>query len=205
MSKILYSIAKDQEGNWINASDAEKGQKFSCLVCGDELVLRKSGREGPGSKRPHFAHKADTPNCSPETALHFAFKTLLAERLRRGIKLRSKLIFSWVCQYCHVSHFSELLERARTVVLEYNMGICKPDLAILDENGVVFAVIEVVVTHQPEKTVKEYYKQNNIILIQFSLKSDLELNNFDERVTCPDMVNYCQNPKCSRAQTKLSF
>lgn len=26
-----------------------------------KVILRKSGKEGPGSRRPHFAHKALTP------------------------------------------------------------------------------------------------------------------------------------------------
>jgi hypothetical protein len=38
------------------------------------------------------------------------------------------------------------------------MKICKPDIALFDETGKVFTVIEIVVTHKPEDNVIKYYK-----------------------------------------------
>jgi hypothetical protein len=36
------------------------------------MILRKSGKTGQGSRRPHFAHKSVNPDCNPETAIHKA-------------------------------------------------------------------------------------------------------------------------------------
>lgn len=100
MKKILYTVAYDKGKNLIKASDAEKGNEFYCPVCKEELILRKSGKTGKGSKRPHFAHQNLTPNCNPETALHFSFKNLLYKYLEEHITGNIPLQFSWDCKYC---------------------------------------------------------------------------------------------------------
>ena len=69
MAKLLYTIAKNEQGLFIKANEAEKGNDFFCPVCSSDLILRKSGNTGKGAKRPHFAHKSLTPNCTPETAV----------------------------------------------------------------------------------------------------------------------------------------
>jgi competence CoiA-like predicted nuclease len=77
MKEILYTVATDLYGTLIKAFDAEKGGSFFCPECKTKLILRKSGKTGNGTKRPHFAHRGLTPNCTPETALHSVFKNLL--------------------------------------------------------------------------------------------------------------------------------
>jgi competence CoiA-like predicted nuclease len=68
MTKILYTVAKDIDGNLIKASDAEKGKDFFCPVCKTDLILRKSDNIGKGAKRPHFAHRSLSPNSFPATS-----------------------------------------------------------------------------------------------------------------------------------------
>ena len=85
-SQILYTTAVDTHGNLIHVNDAEKGLDYYCPVCQRRFILRKSGKSGPGSRRPHFAHNDSTPNCTPEGVLHHSFKKHLVELIepRRG-------------------------------------------------------------------------------------------------------------------------
>ncbi len=84
MSNILYSVAYTQEGHLIKAANAHKGQSYICPNCNLELILRRGK-----IKRPHFAHKTLSVNCTPETALHYKFKILLKEKIQQH--LESKL------------------------------------------------------------------------------------------------------------------
>lgn len=197
MGKILYTVAKDPSGNLINAKTAEKGIQFSCPVCDKEMLLRKSGNTTKNSKRPHFAHKTLTPNCTPETALHFLFKNKVLKFLEDKIEANQAVPFSWKCKYCPDSHSGNLIKKIKEVRLEYSLNECRPDIVLLDANKSVFAVIEVVVTHAPEKEVLTYCKKNNIVLIQINLTSDEDLNNFDKKFSNPDVVSICFNPKCT--------
>lgn len=196
MTPILYTVAKDKDGNLIKANDAEKGGEFFCPTCKTELILRKSGKTGKGTKRPHFAHRTLTPNCTPETALHYSFKNLLAEKLKQHLAEQKPLPISWYCEYCYDGHSGNLLKKIKTVKVEHYMTVCQPDIALLDEEDKVFAVIEVVVTHKPEENVLKFYNENNIIIIQINLKSDKDLDKLEAKISNPDFVGTCFNPKC---------
>lgn len=193
---ILYSVALNSNQNLVNAVHAEKGHDYFCPVCNGELILRKSGNTGKNAKRPHYAHKILTPNCTPETALHFAFKKLTYDLIKNSLGGGNSLRFSWECQYCSEVHKGDLLKKVSDVKLEYNLSECQPDIALLDSDGAVFAVIEVVVTHKPEEQVLKYYKNNGIILIQYNLIDDLDLYSYKFKIANPDIVNFCFNPKC---------
>lgn len=196
--KILYTIAKDKDGHLINASEAKKGDDFFCPLCNSELLLRKSGNTGKNSKRPHFAHKALTPNCTPETALHFLAKNLIAEKIKNNIQNKASINFSWRCHFCGEIHKGDLLKKAKDVKLEYGLSICRPDIALFDDANRVYAVIEVVVTHKPEAAVIQYYKENNITLVQINFNSDSELDAIDSKISNPSHVLICYNPKCKK-------
>jgi ribosomal protein L37AE/L43A len=196
MTTILYTVATDKDGNLIKAIDAEKGKDFFCPVCKTDPILRKSGNIGKGAKRPHFAHRSLTPNCTPETALHYSFKNLLARKIEQHIKTISPLPISWNCKYCGLLHEGNLLKKIKDVKIEHYLTICKPDIALIDKEDKVFAVIEVVVTHKPEETVLNFYNKNNIILIQINLTSDKDIDNLDIKISQPDIVSICYNPKC---------
>lgn len=200
---ILYTIAKDSNGNLVRANDAKKGITFFCPVCNNELLLRKSGNTGKYSKRPHFAHKLLTPNCTPETVLHFSFKTLLTKKIQQHIDNSLPLNITWICQHCRDIHSGNLLKKIKSVRLEYKIGVCQPDITLLDIDEKVFAVIEIVVTHKPERQVLNYYKTNNIILIQIELKSDNDIYEIDSKISNPDLISICFNPKCKNCRHYL--
>lgn len=196
MTKILYTVATDKDGNLIKANDAEKGADFFCPVCKTDMILRKSGNTGKGTKRPHFAHRALTPNCTPETALHYSFKNLLAEKIEKLITDETPLSISWLCEYCNDTHSGNLLKKIKAVKVEHNLTVCQPDIALFDKEGKVFAVIEIVVTHKPEEQIINFYKDNDIILIRIDVKSDDDIYKLDEKISRPNFIASCFNPTC---------
>lgn len=195
MKQILYSVARSEMGELIHAVDAEKGGVFFCGFCKDPLVLKKSGKTGIGSKRPHFAHKALAPNCSPESALHLEFKTMLVDELKRRLDVKSELAISWKCTYCDREHSGDLIKKARSVSLEQPLGICRPDIALFADNGRVHAVIEVVVSHAPDDAAKDYYRKNGITLVELHLDSDEVLNDVLAKIADADRVHLCPDRK----------
>jgi len=202
-TQILYTQGKDSSGSLIFAKDAEKGLEYFCPLCNTEFILRKSGNTGKGSKRPHFAHKNLTVNCTPETVLHFLFKTQAYELIKRHIEENKPLNFTWMCKHCEEKHSGNLLKKVKSVKLEHDLGSCIPDIALIDENEKAFAVIEVVVSHSPEENSLKCYKENKIILIQINLENELQLENVQEKLTNPDLVEFCFNPKCKKCDNYL--
>jgi ribosomal protein L37AE/L43A len=189
--EILYSFANNEHGVLVMADTAQRGRSYFCPSCNKEMVYRMGEKV-----RPHFAHKALSQNCSPETVLHFAFKRLLCERISRSLSARERLSIKWDCESCSGSHDGDLLKRTTHAQEEYSLGACRPDIGLLGKEGNIVAAIEIVVTHSPEQSTIEHYKAKGIPLIVFILKSDTELNRVNEKVLRPDIVDVCLNPKC---------
>lgn len=194
---ILYTTALDQNGELIHVNNAEKGSKYYCPLCKKEFILRKSGKSGKGSRRPHFAHNELTTNCTPEGVLHYSFKKMLISLLEKYKDGNNSLIMSWRCSSCEHANSVILLQRVATVKEEFNLGVCRPDIALLDETGKVIAVIEIVVKHFPEENVLKYYKANKIVLIQINLETEDELLMVEEKICKPSIVEFCINPSCN--------
>ncbi len=196
MPEILYTTATDKDGILIKANNAEKGNDYFCAMCKTDLILRKSGKTGKGTKRAHFAHRALTPSCTPETALHYSFKNLLTNKIHQHITTNQPLPISWECTFCGIEHSGDLLKKVAVVKAEHNLTVCQPDIALFGNDEKVFAVIEVVVIHKPEENTIKYYNENNIIFIQINLTSDKDIDNLENKVKQPSYVDTCYNPKC---------
>lgn len=194
--KLLYTSALDSKSTLVTALQAEKGDKYSCPLCQGEMILRKSGKEGPGSRRPHFAHKALTPNCTPEGVLHHSFKMMFADILKAKLANNEPFPLSFTCGHCGEVHEANLLKITKEIVVEKNLGTCIPDIALIDKNGKPYLAIEIVVTHPPEEESLEYYRKNNISLYRLNIKSDVELDDIENRAKKPDEFWFCKNPKC---------
>lgn len=198
VKEILYTTAFDKNSDLIHINNAEKGTAYYCPVCKKEFILRKSGKTGKGSKRPHFAHNELTSNCTPEGVLHFSFKKMVINLLEKYKSENKPLILNWSCGYCNSKNTGNVLENVFSIKEEYNLNVCQPDIALINGNGKVLAVIEIVVTHAPEENVLQFYKGNNIILIQINLSSEEDLNVVEMKIANPTFVDYCiVNPKCS--------
>jgi len=194
--EILYTTALDDNGDLIHVNEAVKDMTYYCPSCKGELSLKKSGNTGKGSKRPHFAHKILTQNCTAEGVLHYSFKRNLAELLNSFLSEKKGLTVHWNCAACSEQNEANLLAIVISVRVEYNLKVCQPDIALLDTDDNVIAVIEVVVTHSPEEKVLQFYKDSGIILIQIDLSSDEDLKNIEKIVSNPDIIDYCLSPTC---------
>ena len=71
------------------------------------------------------------------------------------------------------------------------MEKCRPDIALLNHDGKVFAAIEIVVTHKPEEFAIAYYKKNQIALIRIELRSETDLDIIIAKINVPTSVDYC--------------
>lgn len=194
--QILYTTAFDELNALVHINEAEKGKLYYCPQCKEKFKLNKSGKTGKGSKRPYFSHIRNTPNCKPETVLHYSFKRKVVELLENHLSDKNAFMINWTCSSCSNINNANLLAKVVTVREEYNLGFCQPDIALLDAEGKVIIVIEIVVTHFPEERVTQYYRENNIILLQINLTSDEDLLLVREKLTSPAIVEYCLKPVC---------
>lgn len=180
-------------------SDAIKGKKYFCPICGEELVLRLSKiPEGEKYHRKnHFAHKTRSVNNCSESYLHKRTKQKIIDLIEEKLNSKSKeLTFGWHCEECGEYHKGNLLKKAVKVVEEYDLGTCKPDIALLDKNGQVIIVIEVIVTHRPEAEALSYYRNNNIVCLQLVVHDFDESEDISQKLLSVDKVNKCPNPIC---------
>lgn len=192
--KLLYTVAQNKEGKLVNAHDADKGEIVCCPVCKGKMTLKRSEAQ---KRRPHFAHKALTANCTPESALHFAFKTLLYERICASLENDLAINIEWKCSICEGVHTGSLIKKAKQAEIETNLDSTRPDITLLDESDRPIVAIEVVVTHKPEEKTLEYFKNNRIELVQFTLKSEEDLEQVKGEVLYPSHVSCCSSyPKC---------
>jgi len=89
-----------------------------------------------------------------------------------------------------------LLQHIATVKEEYDLLVCRPDIALLGREGNVLVVIEVVVTHPPEEKVLHHYKESDVVVLQINLASDGDLNEVEAKIKKPDKVAYCMKKGC---------
>lgn len=196
MKELLHTTALDVSETLVKPDDAEKGNSFVCPVCKTDMILRKSGKTGKGTKRPHFAHHALTENCTPESALHYSFKCLLAEKIKSHLQTSEPMPICWECDFCGEEHSGNLLKKVVGVKVECHLGDCQPDIVLFDAQNKPFAVIEVVVTHKPDENVLKFYRCNNIILLQINLTSESDIDCLNDKISRPDIVETCYNPRC---------
>jgi hypothetical protein len=201
MKELKYPIAHDKQGQIIKAADAVKGDSYACIYCHQQMILRRSEKQ---LVRTHFAHKALSPNCTPESALHLAFKTLLYEKIKACIENNRPLPFRWQCSYCLDEHEGNLLKKVARAEMEFDAGVCIPDIALFDSDNRLFAAIEVVVSHAPDEQALKFYDENNIIIIEFHLKDENDLDMPREDILNPNKVSICLNDKCLKCDKHLS-
>jgi hypothetical protein len=204
MKELLINFAFDLDNSIVFAKDAVKGIPYKCPECGQELVFKSSGNTGPGSRRPHFAHKGGGgSNCTPESLLHSAFKIKTAEILQEKINCDCKeFILNWKCEGCNKPYSGNILYMAKDVKIELDLGVCRPDIALLDANGKVIIAVEIVNTHYPEDGVLKYYRDNGIVLVQYNVTED-DLLNIEERLHNPDHVSLCLDSNCREFKPTL--
>jgi len=151
---IFYPYALDPAGSIVNAAHAPRSDHYSCIACGERMVLKRGE-----IKRPHFAHYTENPNCKPETVLHMTAKNLIKAGLDTAIRMKSQYPFTWHCSVCDKAHKGDLARAPRDVKTEVNLDGVRPDILVSSVKGKPLVAIEVVVTHRPEQEAIEAYKK----------------------------------------------
>ncbi len=185
--QLLLPYALDTTGKLIHIDDAHKSEKYICPTCNAELVL-KIGRIPEGQKyhrRNHFAHKCNSDNHCSESFLHKYFKERCVEVINKFILSQKDLFFVWRCKKCTGQHRTNLLENVSKVELEYDLKVCRPDIALLDSNDKLIVVIEIIVTHNPEPKVMQYYEDNNIICLLVNINDFQDCENIQSKLSHP--------------------
>ena len=204
---LLLPYACDNEGNEIHIDNAIKGQKYFCPICGEEVILRISNipKGQKYHRKNHFSHKTGSVNNCSESYLHKRTKHKLAALIREKINSESKeLTFGWHCDECGEYHKGNLIKKAVDVIEEYDLGTCRPDIALLDKDGQVVIVVEVIVTHEPEVEVLSYYKDNNIVCLQLVVHDFEDCDDLEERLLRVNKVNKCPNPICPKCGRRMN-
>ena len=164
-------------------------------------MFRNSGRTGPGSRHAHFAHiGTDDHRCTGESVLHAVFKEKAATLFRSLIEGEMPFMIEWQCDRCGTYHQGNLLHMAESIDVEHDLGICRPDVAILDKNGNVRVAFEVVVTHPPTEEALRYYHDHGIVLCRVDLdveKTGEQLDDIAGTILQAAKISFCKNPQCS--------
>lgn len=200
MNKLLLPYAYDSSGKLTHINFAHKNERYTCPTCGADLSLRisKIPKGCKYHKTNHFAHKGCVDNHCSESFLHKLFKKRAIDYISAKLVEKNPMWFEWECDKCHEMHKGNLIKKATSIVEEFDLQICRPDIALLDKNNKVIIVIEVVVTHKPTLETLQFYNDNKIACLQINVNDFSDCDRIEEKITHPDVVNLCPNPICKR-------
>jgi hypothetical protein len=151
----------------------------------------------------HFAHPSDAV-CKGETALHNVAKHIAARKLEKCIREGSAMRIKWECGNCHDYHLGDLAKTAATVEVEKALGPTRPDILLSDQTGAPRVAVEIVVTHAPEKSTVEFYRENKITLVTVNVKTTDDLEELRNSASLPvARVDACLRKKCTKCRKPL--
>ena len=202
---LLNPWALDENGNFVSIEHAQKNQEYFCPTCHQPLTYRKKG-DGPRAHQDHFSHKRKS-NCSgpSESYIHKFAKQGVHDILHSAIVDHRDILISWTCPKCGMEFKANLLTRAKSVVMEKNLGEAQADVALLDENEKVMFAIEIVYTHDVESKTLEFYEDNRVVLIRIVIRSAEDCNDLMHKLQYPDSVNVCFKANCPNCQSQQQF
>lgn len=199
--KLLYPYAVDKLSLIVKAVDAVRGGIYSCMGCGERMVLRR-GRV----RRAHFGHYSENKHCAPETVLHKMAKDAIRQGIEKALSMGDGYPFKWFCHVCGQDHEGNLALSPRGVKTEVELDGVRPDVLVSSIKGKHLVAIEVVVSHWPEEEARMVYKDLNIPVLMVKpgwedledLKSGLgEVDTFN----APCRAKRC--PKCSEIMKEV--
>jgi hypothetical protein len=195
---ILYKYAEDNNGNIIHISNTLLEENYYCPECKEKFILKKGN-----IRQHHFAHNNFFSNCTGEGYLHKTFKKMLLELIKDHINKKLSLELYWNCNICNKEHNGNLVNGIKDAKDEYNLESCRPDIALINEAGIVPIIIEIVYKHEPENNVIEYCKKNKTVLIRIKLDSLDDLENVNSKIKSPTNVVFFDNMNCINYQNYL--
>jgi len=196
-NEILYKHALDEKGNVIKIETTKTGQKYFCTVCHNEMIF-KNGK----IRQKHFSHKNLTENCDGkggsggEGYLHETFKQMAYQYIKELITENKPFEIEYLCIVCKTQHKTNLLGGMKDILIEHSIENCRPDLSLIDVNGNIPIIIEIVDKHEPEQNVIDLCNNKKIVLIRYKLNDFSDLENFSIKILKPDDVRLIDNRQC---------
>jgi hypothetical protein len=159
-TNLQYPYALNEVDDIISTGEAPRGRGYRCIACGRPMQLRRGGQ-----RRAHFAHIAEAHNCSPETVLHQLAKDAIKQGIEAALMEQRAYPFEWDCPICMARNQGDLAITPRTICVEETINGIRPDLLAVGPSGNHLVAIEVVVTHDPETTALQIYRQLDLPVV----------------------------------------
>ena len=190
--KLLHTTGCDSEGRILHIREAEKGQTYTCPLCGDRIVPRNEGK----AQRPHFAHfKKTEAGCSGDSLLHHLFLQASLTLLQKHISQQKEFPITWSCPYCNRTYTKDLLQQVTSLSSDYTLGEQHPDITLFDAQGQPLIAIKLLIRKKLTKKALHFYEEKGIILIQIQLEEN-DWMKVEEKLSQPDSVTFCANAEC---------
>lgn len=183
--------------------NAHKNEKYKCPECEKDVFLRKGK-----ILRPHFAHFKNS-NCihfndTNESQIHIDAKKVLQEILEAGNSI--KFIKTCCCCHKYKKNIIFTYNENYKIVLEYYFiykGKKKyADIAILDNEDKIVAIIEVCNTHPtlPGNRPEPWFEVNAHEVVDLKYK---DIKNSNIKINCVREY-FCDKRNCKYNQKKIS-
>ena len=194
--KLLHTTGCDSEGRILHINEAEKGQTYTCPLCGDRIVPRNEGK----AQRPHFAHfKKTEAGCSGDSLLHHLFLQASLTLLQKHISQQKEFPITRSCPYCNRTYTKDLLQQVASLSSDYTLGEQHPDITLFDAQGQPLIAIKLLIRKKLTKKALHFYEEKGIILIQIQLEEN-DWMKVEEKLSQPDSVTFCTNAECYNYQ-----
>ena len=203
MKDLLITYALDENNNLTHIANASKMHSYICTECKCKLSVRESKKtpEEKNYRRTHFAHLNHQDKrgfvCTPETVLHNQYKRALATYLNEQLSNQQPFYLNWKCNKCNSESTYNILSDIQFIHLERRLKNCKPDIVLSTKDNEIKAVIEIVVSHYPEKSVLDIYKNNKYFVVIIKLDSADDLDDIDNSFRTKARVFAYNNPNCN--------
>ena len=198
VKEILYKYAENNNGNIIHINNAEIGLNYYCPDCKESFILKKGK-----IRQQHFAHSNSTSNCTGEGYLHKTFKKMLLNLIKNNILNKKPLEIFWKCNICKKEHNCNLINGIIDVKDEYNLEVCRPDIALINKTGTVPIIIEIVDKHEPENNVLQYCQKTNTVLIRIKIDTLNDLEDVNNKIKYPSNVVFFNQLFCPNVRNYL--
>lgn len=130
-----YEWAFDGEGKPIAIERAERGQEYTCPVCGRRMIPRLGE-----INQYHYAHEEEA-DCPPETVARIAAARWVALSLAQCLKRGQVVWITWPCRLCELPHTVDLLGEVAAIDEGHTHQDHTFNVALLDAQGAVRAVV----------------------------------------------------------------
>lgn len=138
-------LARDVNGDEVRP-DAAQAKPFTCVDCATVVVLRRAHQRDGFPVRAHFAHRPSV-GCAfseGEGEQHLRAK----QRIVELITAKQPITLIRHCRVCDRAHHQRLPDRVALASLEHRLlSSRRADVALLDTENNILAVLEVLETH----------------------------------------------------------